>query len=451
MKKRVGWTVGGLLATASFACGSERAQPTAEATAMEPTFWQDVAPILERKCTGCHQADGIAPFALDNFDDAEQRATLIADVTEARIMPPYLMEVGGACGSFDESQALTEAEIATIGAWARGPRRAGASAVITPHVPPSLPDGLDLFTPSFTPQIEGGVLAAFDEYRCFELDPELVEAAFVTGFEVSPGNTAIVHHAVLMLVDPAAPSYIDGLSNALAIERLRARDPNPGREGWSCFGEAGDGVMVEGSPGVWAPGVGAYEFPEGAGVRLLPGRKVVVQLHFNLARPEVRGQTDQTRVRLRLAPEVERLATFFLYDAFLATAFDAMPDTLEPGNPEARYSWTERLGNLGIPPGVPVDVVSVMPHMHERGRKYTFEVGRDGRFECQGHIPRWDFNWQRIYSYSPALTLDAESQLRVGCEYDTSADTAPVLPGWGTRNEMCEVTLGLVFPPGVQL
>jgi hypothetical protein len=44
--------------------------------------------------------------------------------------------------------------------------------------------------------------------------------------------------------------------------------------------------------------------------------------------------------------------------------------------------------------------------------------------------------------------LDSESAVRVGCEYDTSADTAPVLPGWGTRNEMCELTLGVVFPPG---
>jgi hypothetical protein len=100
---------------------------------------------------------------------------------------------------------------------------------------------------------------------------------------------------------------------------------------------------------------------------------------------------------------------------------------------------------------LPIDVVSVVPHMHERGRKYTFEVGSDGVFECQGRIDAWDFNWQRIYSYAPHLTLDSDTELRVGCEYDTSADRAPVLPGWGTRNEMCELTLGVLLPPGYLL
>ena len=447
MTKRAQWMVSGWLAMVCFACGDE--QPGPEATTTEPTFWQDVAPILEQKCSACHRAGGIAPFPLESVDDATARATLIADVTQNRVMPPYLMEVGGTCGSFDESQALSDAEIATIGAWARGERRVGSPGAITPREPPSLADGTDLFTPAFTPQIEGGQLAEFDEYRCFALDPGLAEQAFVTGFEMAPGNTALVHHGIAMLVDPGGPSYIEGLTNQQAIERLRQTDPNPEREGWRCFSEAGDGVRIEGTPGVWAPGTGAYTFPEGVGVRIPAGRQLVVQLHFNLARPEVRGQSDQTRVRLRLASAVERQATFLLYDAFLSTIYDDVPDALAPGNPRATYSWGESLANIGLPPDLPVEVVSVMPHMHERGRKYTFEVGRDGDFECQGRIANWDFNWQRIYSYDPPLTLDSTSDLRVGCEYDTSADTAPVLPGWGTRNEMCEVTLGLVFPPGV--
>jgi hypothetical protein len=107
-------------------------------------------------------------------------------------------------------------------------------------------------------------------------------------------------------------------------------------------------------------------------------------------------------------------------------------------------------GEAGIPPGVPVEILNVAPHMHERGRKYTFEVGRDGAFDCQGHIARWDFNWQRQYRYVTPLAIDAESAFRVTCEYDTTRDTQPVLPGWGTQNEMCEINLMVAFPPGVQ-
>jgi hypothetical protein len=448
-----------LLSAGVFACGGddETALPdsmtpdTANDTRSSagPTFWQHVAPILNEKCTACHQTNGIAPFPLDNFEDAERRAALIADMTANRIMPPYLMEVGGACGDFDESAALTTEEIETIGAWARGDRALGTPATMTLPEPPSLEDGIDVFTPEFTPEIEGGALAQFDEYRCFTLDMGLTEEAFITGYDFSPGNREIVHHAIAMVVDPNAPSELDGLSNGEAIARLREQDPTPGREGWHCFGAAGDGVRVESSPAAWAPGIGPYTYPDGVGVRVRPDRQLVVQVHYNLARPDVRGQTDRTRVRLRLASSVRRQAGMILDDAFLRSLGNDPPDVLPPGNPAAQYSWTMSGAQLGLPEGVPVEVLSVAPHMHQRGRKYTLELGRDGAFECEGRINRWDFNWQRHYVYATRPTLDASSSIRVSCEYDTSDSAEPVLPGWGTRNEMCELTLTVAFPEGV--
>ncbi|MDQ3778274.1 MAG: monooxygenase, partial [Actinomycetota bacterium] len=32
-----------------------------------PTYFQDVKPILDARCTGCHQAGGIAPFKLTSY------------------------------------------------------------------------------------------------------------------------------------------------------------------------------------------------------------------------------------------------------------------------------------------------------------------------------------------------------------------------------------------------
>ncbi|HTV20146.1 MAG TPA: hypothetical protein VMG12_15790, partial [Polyangiaceae bacterium] len=278
-----------LLSVGVFACGGEDetqttgtpGDPANVAESSEPTFWQNVAPILNEKCTACHQTGGIAPFPLDNFEDAERRATLIADMTENRIMPPYLMEVGGECGEFDESAALTDEEIATIGSWARGERLLGTPATMTPPEPPSLEEGFDVFTPNFMPQIEGTALAQFDEYRCFTVDMGLTEESFITGFEFAPGNRAIVHHVIAMLVDPNGPSRIDGMTNSDAIARLRSEEADPNREGWHCFGEAGDGVRVESAPGAWAPGAPAYLFPEGTGVRVQPDRQLVVQVHYN--------------------------------------------------------------------------------------------------------------------------------------------------------------------------
>jgi hypothetical protein len=440
-----------LMGLSVIACGDEDTTSPATAEASvgtdsgEPTFWQHVAPILNDKCTACHQTGGIAPFALDNFGDAERRAALIADMTESRLMPPYLMDVGGECGSFDEHNALTDEEIATIGAWARGKKLEGSTVAMTPREPPSLADGIDVFTPEFFPEIAGGPLAQFDEYRCFPIELGLTEDSFVTAFEFVPGNKAMVHHLIATLVDPEAASDVAGLTNAQVIAEL-ARD---GREGWPCFSGAGDGVRVAGAAGGWAPGNDPYTFPEGVGVRVRPGQQMVLQVHYNLAQPEVRGQSDQTRVRIQFRDSVERQASFILRDSFLRSLANSPPDTLAPGNPAAPYTWTLTGAQVGLPPRVPVEVLSVIPHMHQRGRKYTLEFGRNDAFECQGHIERWDFNWQRSYNYDPLPTLDADSQIRVSCEYDTSADVEPVLPGWGTRNEMCELTLTVAFPAGV--
>lgn len=54
-----------------------------------PRYYVDIQPILEKNCTSCHAAGGIAPFALDNPKDAVQWATRIAQVTKSEYMPPY--------------------------------------------------------------------------------------------------------------------------------------------------------------------------------------------------------------------------------------------------------------------------------------------------------------------------------------------------------------------------
>jgi hypothetical protein len=74
-------------------------------------------------------------------------------------------------------------------------------------------------------------------------------------------------------------------------------------------------------------------------------------------------------------------------------------------------------------------------------------IGPAGALACASHLEGWDFHWQEFYFYKtpPAITPDGEVQ--VTCEYDTSADTAPVLPGWGTRNEMCLTVLMVALPP----
>ena len=77
-----------------------------------------------------------------------------------------------------------------------------------------------------------------------------------------------------------------------------------------------------------------------------------------------------------------------------------------------------------------------------RGKRMTFNIIRaDGTSECATRVDNWDFNWQFMYWREDPLVLEQGDRLQVTCVYDTSADSSPVGPGWGTENEMCLVGL----------
>jgi hypothetical protein len=313
---------------------------------------------------------------------------------------------------------------------------------------PELADGTDFPLPEFTPVIQGGPLAAFDEYRCFLLDLPRDADAFVTGYDVQPGNSALVHHVIAFIVDPGRVQ--DGRTNAQIMQELHDADPNPARDGWSCFGMAGEGVAVESVPVTWGPGQGIVNYPSGVGVPLPRDRQLVVQVHYNMAGSALPGQTDRSLVRLRLAPEVERQAIFLLEDPLLDSLGGGNPTVLQPGLASEKYTWTRTGQQMGLPPGVPAELISFGPHMHGRGRKFSFELATSNDFECAGRVNDWDFNWQRLYHYAPAPPFTSDSLVRVTCDYSTLGDTDVVLPGWSTENEMCLATLVLALPPGVR-
>ena len=60
-----------------------RAGGTSTSTA--PTYYRDVAPILDSKCASCHRLGGIAPFALTSAADARSHAAGIVQHDESRL------------------------------------------------------------------------------------------------------------------------------------------------------------------------------------------------------------------------------------------------------------------------------------------------------------------------------------------------------------------------------
>jgi hypothetical protein len=421
--------------------GTPDASATTEAGAV--TFWQDVAPLYNEKCVRCHQEGGIGPFRLDDYASAKGNAGGELSMTAAGLMPPYQMVHDGTCGAFKDDVTLTAAQKALIKSWVEGGTLEGTKVSLTVPPTPKLDGALDLKTPMFSPVAQGGALAAADEYRCFLMDPPNAADAFLTGYDVSPGDPTIVHHVILFTVDPTK-NVGGGKTNADVIKALD--DASPDRLGWPCFGAAGDGVDIDGVPVTWGPGQGVVRYPDGMGVPVPKAYKLVVQIHYNLADPTSAGKSDSTTVHLRFTDHVSRQLGFLLPDPFLDSLAKMPPDTLPPGQKSTTYTWTQtgaQIGVLGVPS---VDLVAVMPHMHGRGVRQFLKLGPAGALDCAGHLENWDFHWQQFYFYKTPVAITPTTQIQLSCEYDTSKDTSPVLPGWGTRNEMCLAVLMVAFP-----
>lgn len=380
------------------------------------TWSEHIAPIVYRECVGCHREGGIAAFSLESYAEARAVMRPMADATRERIMPPMPVDNSGACNTYSNARWLDDAEIALFQAWADadGPEGDLSRA---PELPPA-PGDLDRVDVSldmgfeYTPNDE-----APDDYRCFIVDPGLTSNAFLTGYQVFPGDARVVHHVIVY-----APADEEALAEA---ELLDAEDP---ARGYTCFGGPG----VSAAPRVlWAPGAGVIEMPRDTGVPLVAGHKLVMQIHYNVSAGTF---PDRTRVDLRLADRVARPAEY------LAVA-----------NPEMMVPPRQRLATTTIT--IPhreqeVTVWGVLPHMHTLGRTLRLDArtAQADADTCLVDVPRWNFHWQNAWWYDAPLSLEQVRSVTLTCGYDTSSRTLPVVWGEGTMDEMCLTYLYVTLP-----
>jgi Flp pilus assembly protein TadD len=382
-----------VLACAIAACGlaSCRDAPApASSTSAAPTYTGDIAPILDAKCAGCHRPGQGAPFSLVSYQDAQQRARAIADVTSAREMPPWLPEPNDP--PFIGERRLSDAEIAMLRRWAESGATEG-----DPRLRPSAPaQGSEwqagtpdlVLRPAKAFQLEPQSSApGNDVFRNIVIRTSLPADRFVRAVEFSPG-TASIHHAVLHLDPTSASRQLDG------------RDGQPGFDGMGGPGtEEPDGHFVG-----WAPGRGPIVSAEGRPWRLARNTDVVLELHL------IPGDAPKT-----IQPTV-------------ALFFDTAPAQEAP--------VMMKMGDVAIdiPPGrsdyaiadrylLPVDVkvLSLYPHAHYLGREMeVLATPPGGAARTLLHIKQWSFHWQQDYRYMSPVTLPKGTAIDMRFTYDNS-------------------------------
>ena len=367
--------------------GAGATTPGRSAVASGVTFNQEISRLLQQHCQECHRPGGGGPFELVQYEHVYRRRDKILAAMEKRSMPPWKALQG--YGEFIGERRLSAAEIAMVARWVAD----GAPQGDPRDLPPprqwssgplgGKPDLVLRPDQPFTVPARSG-----DIYRCFSVATSFPEDRYFTAADVVPGNSKIVHH-VLAMVDRS------GLSASIP-----SRD---GAYGYPCFG--GPGVRIDGYLGGWAPGARPWDLPEGVGMLLPKGARIVFQLHYHNQR--LTAETDHTELWLRAASgPVQKRLHFMRVGQFRLTIPAGAPrHEIEAG------SFVHQ----------PMQLIAIHPHMHLLGREMkVWARMKDESTQPLIHIDDWDFHWQGFYFYRKPVALPVGSWIELTAAWDNS-------------------------------
>jgi len=398
-----------------------------------PSYHQDVRPIIEGRCANCHVAGGVGPFALDSFSATKAMGAAIVNSTQAGRMPPWLAAPNDT-GGYLRDPSLTAEQKDTLKKWVEAGMPEGDSKKPGPALP-ALEGGLAKVDLTLTMPEPYTQRVTPDDYRCFVLRWPKTTPTYVTGVNGIPGNSKIVHHVALYLIDGDAAQY---------PPMWDAEDATPGYE---CFGGP-FGSRPQQFPvkllTAWLPGYQGQTFPRGGGVLIPPGSTVVLQMHYSSI--ESAPSADQTAMQFSIADSVPRRLAYqpFLKFDWVAGLMEIPPNTAEVVH-EYRADPRPLLPTLGSPLNTTngFNIEAVMFHMHTLGKSgevWLHKKDKSKKLILQ--IPRWDFHWQQEYQLKEAVRFEPGDELRVRCVFDNSKpDSKKTNWGEGSGEEMCVANL----------
>jgi hypothetical protein len=384
-------------------------------------FETNIKPILTKHCVNCHQNGGIAPFALDNWNDVDARAIMIGAVTASKYMPPWRADTS--FQHYKNENYLSKTEIELIQQWIQDEQPRGT---VERRKEKLIPQNKVKKKQGTTVQI--GFNRAFvikgenkEEFRFFHLPSKIKENGYIQSIEFAPGNKKQVHHSRIMIDTTQSISGIDGLSeedsSILKYQTKPLADP-------FLFG--------------WVPGNDKIIFPKGIGKKIYANSDFIVNVHYVPSPIQV---IDSSSIIIQLSNDpIEREAeTLTLTENNISN----QPFIIYPNKKSTFYMRSPILQDS-------ISLISIMPHMHLLGKSFkSYAITPDGTIVPLVNIPSWDFNWQTTYQFKKFTVLPKGTVIYAEATYDNTNENPlnPYKPartvgyGWGSKDEMMNLIL----------
>ena len=392
----------------AIAVSAARDPRPASARIADPTFAEDVAPVLYKNCTSCHHPGGLGPFSLLDYDSAAPKLRKIKGMVMSGRMPPW--QATGPRGVFRNDRRLTDQERDLIVRWIDSGAKPGDAKKLPPR--PVYATGWEIGTPDAIVQMpEEYVVPASGtvEYQYFEVPTGLTEEKWVQAIEIMPGSREVVHHVLVYAKVPPPPGATPPAPGAATARAPRptplfirneahARPESPRSDSTP---QRQLGALI----GSTAPGTNVVDFPAGTALRLRPGTVLTFQMHYT---PHGHEMKDRTAVGFKFAKEMPS-------EEIHAGAFTNSAFTLPAGARDVAVP-----SEIGVTQ--PVKIWGLLPHTHLRGTRWQYKLERpDSTSEIVLDVPRYDFNWQTYYLFATPLEVLPGTKLTAMAWYDNSA------------------------------
>jgi hypothetical protein len=355
------------------------------------TWSDDVAEVVYNNCASCHNPNGIAPFSLMTYQEAYDYRLAISPAVANGNMPPWTADTS--YQRYAHERILTSSEKNAILDWvAQGAPEGNPSN--TPPQPVFANEGFLTQTPDLVidaPVYTSKANFIHDDYVCFSIPTGLTTTKKLRAFEIIPGNTSIVHHA-LVFTDPAG-TYPSDTTNG------------------DCNGP------TTGLLGGYTPGALPTVFPGqgniNMGYTLDAGSNIVLAMHYPAGSA---GMKDSTKVRL-----------YFYDDAVTIREITSLPAINRidgSGGFTILANTVDTLYQDQNSAPFDVSVLSVFPHMHLIGKSieaYATNTSSNDTIKF-ARINEWDFDWQEFLFFKKPKKLPANSTIHGRAIYDNTSN-----------------------------
>ncbi len=340
------------------------------------SYVKDIAPIIQEKCTNCHQPGGIAPMQLNNFEQVKGFSPMIREVIRTNRMPPYMADQ--TVGHFKDDERLTPTQIKTLVHWieAGAPRGTGEDPLAkikfqAPEWPLGKPDVIVEVPAVKIPAT--GVL----DYTHPVVPSVMTEGRWMKATTFRITDRKVVHH---ILTGVVSGNFKTGDTAA--------------ETSWGA------------SIGGYGPGRGSNLTPPDMGVWIPASGGVAFQNHYT---PYGKETVEKTQMGIYFYPKGQEpkyvMRTFGIFDFGIEIP--------------AKAEYHPEIAYIDVPKEM--IVYGITPHAHVRGGSANVSIiYPNGKEEMLLALPKYDFNWQYEYFLAEPLKAPAGSKIVTRWTYDNS-------------------------------